>query len=218
MSWLPKFLSPIARLTDEQAMERVRAGDDHEAFAELVRRWEGPIRGLCERMTGDERFAEDLAQEAFVRVFAARDAFEAGAGRKFSTWLWRIALNLCHNERRRRGVRGEQPLGDEADDGPLLRSYEPGPDEQLMEQEQAALVRAALQSLPATHRAVVVLREYEGLKLREIAEVLDIPEGTAKSRLADALTQLSRRLKPILEEPQTAPARDVAAGNRRATS
>lgn len=205
MSWLGQLLSPMTRLTDEAAMRRVQADGDPEAFAELVRRWQGPVRALCVRMTGDERYGEDLAQETFVRAFAARGGFDAG--RKFSTWLWRIALNLCHNERRRRLVRAEEPLGDDAEDGPFLRAFEPGPDERLMEQEQAALVRAALQGLPASHRAVVVLREYEGLKLREIAEVLDLPEGTVKSRLADALTQLARRLKPVLEEPTPTPAR-----------
>jgi RNA polymerase sigma-70 factor (ECF subfamily) len=205
MNWFEQFFTAAAGRTDEQAMECVQASDDPEAFAELVRRWEAPVRALCVRMTGDERYGEDLAQETFVRVFASRARFEPG--RKFSTWLWRIALNLCYNERRRRGVRAEQPLDEDGDDGPLLRAYEPGPDEQLIEQEQAALVRAALQNLPATHRAVVVLREYEGLKLREIAEVLDIPEGTAKSRLADALTQLSRRLKPLFEERTKAPDR-----------
>jgi len=197
MTWFEQLFTPVARRTDEQAMARVQAGDDPEAFAELVRRWEAPVRALCVRMTGDERYGEDLAQETFVRVFASRARFEPG--RKFSTWLWRIALNLCHNERRRRGVRAEQPLDDETDDGPALRAYEPGPDEQLMEQEQAALVRAALQSLPATHRAVVVLREYEGLKLREIAEVLDIPANTAASRYRYGLTELRKQTKEIFE-------------------
>src|SRR5215212_2705481 len=91
---------------DEAAMRRVRSHGDPAAFAQLVARWEGPIRRLCARMTGGDAHAgEDLAQEAFARVFASRHQF--ADGRKFSTWLWRIALNLCHEHARRRAVRDE---------------------------------------------------------------------------------------------------------------
>jgi RNA polymerase sigma-70 factor, ECF subfamily len=182
----------FGEVTDEQAMQRVRQDGDPEAFAELVRRWERPIQGLCGRMTGDAHEGEDLTQEVFARVFARRKDYEPG--RKFSTWLWRIALNLCHDQRRRVSRRGEVELEDEEFEGPRIQAFEPGPDEQLDAQERAAGVRAALLNLPETHRAVLVLREYEGLKLREIAEVLGVPEGTVKSRIADALSRLSRRL------------------------
>ena len=181
-------------------MRRVQAGDDPAAFARLVARWEQPIRRLCIRMTGDEHRGEDLAQEAFARVFANRQAFDVD--RKFSTWLWRIALNLCHEEARRVGRRGERTVDMGAsDDDPL-----PGPrpvdhDEphgRAVRAEQARLVRGALQRIPEPNRAVVVLREYENLKFREIAEVLDVPEGTVKWRMAQAMTQLAEQLKPIL--------------------
>lgn len=104
--------------TDEQAMQLVQSRADHAAFAQLVRRWEGPVRRLCIRMTGDEHRGEDLAQEAFAKVFANRQQF--AVGKKFSTWLWRIALNVCFEEgatgeaargsgdRRRRRGRGER--------------------------------------------------------------------------------------------------------------
>ncbi len=186
-------------------MWRVQMHDDPEAFAEVVRRWQEPVRRLCIRMSGDAHGGEDLAQETFVRVFVNRHRFQQG--RRFSTWLWRIALNLCNDEARRVGRRGECALVEDANDDPVFAVGEPAPDEQLVEQERAALVRDALLRLPETHRAVVVLREYEGLKLREIAAVLDIPEGTVKSRLADALTQLGRRLKPILKDDPERPAK-----------
>jgi RNA polymerase sigma-70 factor (ECF subfamily) len=191
-------------MTDEQAMWRVQMHDDHEAFGELVRRWEPPIRRLCIRMTGDEHRGEDLAQEALVRVFAKRTDYRQGG--KFSTWLWRIALNLCHDEARRVNRRGEFPLEEDQDDGSRLRAFEPNPAERLLEQERAEQVREALMTLPETHRAVLVLREYEGLKLREIAEALDIPEGTVKSRMAEALMRLERRLKPFLNDEIAVPA------------
>ncbi len=193
--WFSKIFAPLAGMSDEQLMWRVQMDEDHEAFGELVRRWEKPVRALCIQMTVDEAGGEDLAQEAFLRVFAHRRKFEQG--RKFSTWLWRIALNLCHDENRRAHHRAELPL-EEEEEG--LSTAEPSPDKRLMEAERAGLVRAALLELPETHRAVVVLREYQGLKLREIAEVLEIPEGTAKSRLADALSQLARRLRTVWRE------------------
>ena len=197
-------------------MRRVQAGDDPAAFARLVARWEQPIRRLCIRMTGDEHRGEDLTQEAFVRVFASRLQYDVE--RKFSTWLWRIALNLCHEEARRVGRRGERTIDlNAADDEPLRRAQGrplrqaqgrplPGPrpvdhDEphgRAVRAERAQLVRVALQRLPEANRAVVVLREYENLKFREIAEVLDVPEGTVKWRMAQALVQLGEQLKPIL--------------------
>lgn len=181
-------------LTDEQAMWRVQTADDHAAFARLVERWEGPIQRLCARMTGDLHRAEDLAQEAFTRVFSRRRDFEPSS--RFSTWLWRIALNLCHDELRRRQRRPEWSLdaaGDSEAPGGAdsVPDAAPSPAELTERLEQAELVRRALLRLPETHRTVVVLRHYEGLKFAEIAEVLGIPEGTVKSRLFDALERLA---------------------------
>jgi RNA polymerase sigma-70 factor, ECF subfamily len=212
MNWLDNRFGSLSAITDEQAMWRVQMHDDQAAFAELVRRWQEPIRRLGVRMTGDDHRGEDLAQEAFVRVYASRARFRQGA--KFSTWLWRIALNLCHDELRRRHRRGESPLEDESE-GAWLECLAPGPAEQMVTQERAEMVRGALMNLPETHRAVVVLREYEGLKLREIAEVLGIPEGTVKSRMADALTHLARKLKPLLSEDAVGPREPVATRQER---
>lgn len=188
---------------DEQAMWRVAMQDDGQAFAQLVRRWEDPIRRLAERMTGDSHRAEDLAQEAFARVYARRKDYQPAS--RFSTWLWRIALNLCHDDLRRRCRRAEVPLEDEfSDPGSGIHAFTsdaPSPDTSLVENERHALVRNALQQLPESFRAVVVLKHYEGLKFREIAEILDIPEGTVKSRMAQSLNQLQRHLAPSLTEP-----------------
>jgi RNA polymerase sigma-70 factor (ECF subfamily) len=213
MKWMPRWLgagSASKEASDEEAMRRVQASTDHAAFAQLVNRWEGPIRRLCVRMTGDEHRGEDLAQEAFARVFANRHRFEPT--RRFSTWLWRIALNLCYEEARKLGRRGER-TADVGDDsaiaGPrLVTDRDAGPEGRAVQAERVALVRAALGRLPEAHRAVVVLREYENLKFREIAEVLDVPEGTVKWRMAEAMNQLSEQLKPILaaEADVSAPA------------
>lgn len=187
--------------SDEQMMWQVQTAADAGAFAELVRRWEEPIQRLCARMTGDVHRAEDLSQEAFSRVFSRRRDFEPSG--KFSTWLWRIALNLCHDELRRRSRRSEVALdSDEAGFDPdSATRREPaapgqGPDESLASLERAEIMRRAVTGLPEHYRTVVILRHYEGLKFAEIAEVLGIPEGTVKSRMAEALTQLGARIQP----------------------
>lgn len=210
MSWVSQwFGAGWTVASDEEAMRRVQVSGDPAAFAQLLARWEQPIRRLCIRMTGDEHRGEDLTQEAFTRVFASRQQF--APERKFSTWLWRIALNLCHEEARRMRRRGERTADiSAADEEPLAGPRPVDQDEphgRAVRAEQAQLVRIALQRLAATHRAVVVLREYENLKFREIAEVLDVPEGTVKWRMSEALTQLGEQLKPILagDEPPPAP-------------
>ncbi len=194
------FLGSLLTASDEQAMWRVQTGDDERAFAQLVRRWEEPIRRLCTRMTGDQHRGEDLAQEAFTRVFARRKDYQPSG--KFSTWLWRIALNLCYDELRRLKRRGEEPLdGEDVADLAEAQSWvtaSPAPDEALVAREQGELVREAMARLPEVYRSVVILRHYEDLKFREIAEVLDLPEGTVKSRMAEGLAQLSRWLTPAL--------------------
>lgn len=216
MKWMPRWLGTDST-SDEEAMRRVQATADPAAFARLVERWETPIRRLCVRMSGDEHRGEDLAQEAFARVFANRQRFELG--RRFSTWLWRIALNLCYEEARRTGRRHEHTAQPSEDDPPPSMRVtqneddDSGPHGRAVRAEHVALVRTALQRLPESHRAVVVLREYENLKFREIAEVLDVPEGTVKWRMAEAMNQLGEQLKPILAgeaEPPPPPARRAA--------
>jgi RNA polymerase sigma-70 factor (ECF subfamily) len=206
-------LCSLFGITDEQAMWRVATEDDEAAFAMLMRRWEAPIQRLCAHMTGDSHHAEDLAQETFAHAFARRKNYESKG--KVSTWLWRIALNLCYDELRRRRRRQETPLDDTgAETVPLaetLAGPEMVPDASLVEKESAELVRQALLQLTESQRAVLVLRHYQDLKFREIAAVLEIPEGTVKSRMVDALTVMSRMLKKTLT---TAPVKNTAAEHK----
>jgi RNA polymerase sigma-70 factor, ECF subfamily len=208
MGWMPDWTRADERLSDEQLMHRVRTQGDHAAFTRLVNRWQVPIRRLCIRMTGDEHRGEDLAQDGFARVFANRHQFDDT--RRFSTWLWRIALNLCYAEGRSNSRRRQPPVPLQTDD---VNAADSGPHERAVESERAALVREALSRLPESHRAVVVLREYEGLKFREIADVLDVPEGTAKWRMSEALDELSRQLTPVMtddaDEDTPRPPRDA---------
>ncbi len=187
-------LFSLFAISDEQAMWRVQMQGDTEAFAILVERWEGPIQNLCARMLGDAHRGEDLAQEAFARVFAKRKEYEARG--RFSTFLWRVALNLCYDELRRRERRRETPLDGGFEDGEIGHaSDELPPDASLAREETAGRVRGALMEISETYRSVLVLRHYEDLKFREIAEVLGIPEGTVKSRMAEGLSQLARLLE-----------------------
>jgi RNA polymerase sigma-70 factor (ECF subfamily) len=155
-------------------------------------------------MLGDSHHAEDLAQEAFVRVFTHRKEYQPSA--RFSTFLWRIALNLCYDELRRVRRRKESSLdsngAEESSILPLLADPEPSPDQQAMQDEEADSVRKALLRLEVPLRTIVVMRHYENLKFREIAEILDLPEGTVKSRMAEAMTQLQQLLKAQIPEYQ----------------
>ena len=179
-------------------MERLQTRHDHQAFAQLVRRWEQPIVRLCAKMTGDPARGEDLKQETFARVFTKRADFRAGM--RFSTWLWRIALNLCYDELRKVRRRGESSLVsvDEERGGfaTEIEGETPAPDAHAATAEEGELVRGALLRLPETLRSVLVLRFCEELKLRQIAEIHGLPESTVRSRIAEGLTQLSRLLEP----------------------
>jgi RNA polymerase sigma-70 factor (ECF subfamily) len=183
--------------TDEEAMCRVKSHDDHGEFDRLVARWEQPIQRLCVRMTGDVHRGEDLKQETFVRLFEKRRDYQPTG--KFSTFLWRIALNLCYDELRRQNRRRE--ILSPGDEGEIrdMETDAPGPDARAATSEEGELVRRALLQLPEMYRAVIVLRHYEDMKLARIAEVLEIPEGTVNSRMGEALARLSRILEPRLK-------------------
>lgn len=179
-------MSEHRKLTDEAVMAIVCANgadDGRRAFADLVRRWEQRIHRLCFRLTGNTQDAEDATQEALARVFAKRDQFRGDA--KFSTWLWRIAVNAATDlQRRKRAVSPQHESI--SHDGPVSAS---------VTSENRHRVREALAELPDQLRSVVVLRHYEQLKFREIAETLGIPQGTVASRMADALDRLGRKLQ-----------------------
>src|SRR5258706_2680441 len=190
-------LSALLSITDEQAMWRVQMEADHQAFALLMERWHDRIHGLCARMLNNIHTAEDIAQEVFARVFEKRKDYDPE--KRFSTWLWRIAVNRCYDELRRLQRRKEFSLEPDEDGQALVPEQlieRASPDQHAAAREEADVIRNALEQLPEIYRAVVVLRHYHGLKLREVAEVLDVPEGTVNSRMAEALSQLSRLLEP----------------------
>jgi RNA polymerase sigma-70 factor (ECF subfamily) len=195
---------------DEDLMVRVRETGDAHAFANLVARWEDPIHHLCTRMTGDVHRGEDLKQETFARLFAKRSGYQPTG--RFSTYLWRVALNICHDELRRVNRRKElfpQAAPDDEDASwEDLPTDAPTPDLRTAQSEEGEMVRQALMQLPEIYRTVLVLRHYQQLKLSEIAEALEIPLGTVNSRMAEALARLTRILEPQLsQEPINRPPR-----------
>lgn len=205
MTPIRQQIGSLLTLSDEKAMVRVAEKGDHAAFALLVNRWQGPITRLCVRMMTDEQRGEDLAQETFAKLFQKRASYKPKG--KFSTYLWRVAMNMCYDELRKRKHQWEKQMeqfdadGEERQD--RLGVIDETPMVETARNEEAELVRKALEKLPESYRSVLILRHYEGLKLREIAEVLDIPAGTVNSRMAEALTRLSRTLGPKLSKLQT---------------
>ena len=189
---LNQWMARLLRLTDEQAMWQVQSRNDSSAFALLVERWSASIEAICIRMTGDAHRAQDITQETFARLFAHRRSYSPTA--PFAAYIRKIAINLCYDELRHIQRRKECSLDETDSPLDVIQEQTPSPDAALDAQERSETVRRALMRLPEGHRSVVVLRHYENLKFREIAVVLDIPEGTVKSRMADALSMLNRFL------------------------
>ena len=182
-------------------MSRVKSHDDECEFARLMKRWEEPIRRLCTRMTGDPHRGEDLKQDTFLRLFEKRKQYEPSG--RFTTFLWRIALNICYDEIRRQKRRREfftSAEDQESHANPSEAQVDgPAPDMSVAQLEEGEIVRRALLELPDIYRTVLVLRHYHDLKLAKIAEILEIPEGTVNSRMAEALSRLSRILEPMFK-------------------
>jgi RNA polymerase sigma-70 factor (ECF subfamily) len=182
---------PVAdELSDEALIRRARRGD-REAFGDLVYRYRQGTVNVVYRMCGDAHLAEDAAQDAFVRAWEALPRYRHRG--TFKAWLYRIALNCARDALRRR-----RPMAD-VDELPL-RSNVPGPERQMLQQERARRVQEAVLGLPEASRAALVLREYEGLSYKEIAQALDIPMGTVMSRLHYARSRLREMLRPMMED------------------
>lgn len=184
-------------ISDDQIIERTLAGET-DAFGLLVRRWERPIYGLSFRMLGRDEDARDVCQETFLAAFRNLNKFRGDA--KFSSWIYRIALNACHSKLRKNGTASEYSLDLEDDDGRKFElpdlSAEPAAD-RLQRDERAVLVRRALQALPAEMRQVIIMKEYHEMTFAEIAEVMQLPVSTVKSRLYTGLQQMRARLEKL---------------------
>jgi RNA polymerase sigma-70 factor (ECF subfamily) len=187
--------------TDERLLLRLRAGE-REVFGTLVRRYERELFGYLRRYVGDDDLADDVFQNTFVQVFLKIKQYEPG--RPARPWLYAIATNQAIDALRRRNRRADQradaAVTADEDGQPrplfeLLPAPGDGPPDAAERVEQRHLVRAAVDRLPDLLRQVVVLAYFQGLKYRDIADTLDIPVGTVKSRLHAALARLTEEWK-----------------------
>ncbi|MBI3243879.1 MAG: sigma-70 family RNA polymerase sigma factor [Chloroflexi bacterium] len=164
---------------------------DRQAFGELVELHRPGVLNVVYRMCGDPQLAEEAAQEAFVRAWQNVRRYNPRFA--FRNWVYRIALNVAVDVLRRR----TETIAIEAE--PLTADVD-GPEASLERKEQIEQVRQAVLGLPPASRAVLILREYEGMAYQEIADALDIPIGTVMSRLNYARSQIRQILRRFLEE------------------
>ena len=191
--------------TDLMLVERTVAGDQ-KAFELLVLKYQRRIERLIGRMVRDTDLVEDIAQETFIRAYRALAQFRGEA--QFYTWLYRIAVNTAKKalvDLKRDPTVSESALrggGDDEDETSAveneLTSAE-SPETVLAAKEIAAAVNSAMEALPEELRQAVTLREIEGLSYEEIAEVMNCPIGTVRSRIFRAREAISVRIKPLLE-------------------
>jgi RNA polymerase sigma-70 factor, ECF subfamily len=191
---------------DEQGLINACRAGKTEAYGVLVRRYQDRLFPTVLRLTGCAEDAHDLIQEAFLKAYEKLGRFHGESC--FYTWVYRIAVNLALSGRRRKrpwlslseGPNGEltEPSGDPKESDPSLP---------LERAERERIVQDALNALAPDHRAVVVMKEYDGLRYEEIAAVLGIPVGTVRSRLHRARCELRDRLRVLVDEDLQATAR-----------
>lgn len=180
--------------TDEELVA-LSMGGDLDSFNQLVLRWERPIYSLAYRVLGREEDARDVAQETFLRAFRALKGFKGQS--KFSSWLYRIALNLCRDwiRRERRAPVSQVPEG--IDIAELAGEAIPSEsiEDRVSRHQLGRVVGRVMAGLPEEQRTAIILKEYHGLTFQEIAELLDCPLSTVKTRLYQGLTVLRRQLQ-----------------------
>lgn len=184
----------VVGLTDEELVTRSMGGDP-ESFNQLIKRWERPIYALAYRTIGREDDARDVVQETFLRAFRGLSGFKGQA--KFSSWLYRITLNLCRDWMRRQRRAPVMATPDGVDLVELAGESED------VESAEAAVARKdlgravarAMTALPEEQRSAIVLKEYHGLTFQEIADLLGCPLSTVKTRLYQGLTILRKELE-----------------------
>jgi RNA polymerase sigma-70 factor (ECF subfamily) len=186
-------------VTDEALVERTVRGDTH-AYDELVVRWQRVIYNLVYRMLGKEHEAEEVCQDAFTAAYLNLKNFRQEA--KFSSWLYRIAINLSTSHLRKRQRATWESLDEMHEKGTMadLEAVQwnvaprPSIEDHAIEQDRARRVRGAMEHLSPDCRIVLILKEYHGLTFKEIAEVLNVPTSTVKTRMYAGLSEMKKRL------------------------
>jgi RNA polymerase sigma-70 factor, ECF subfamily len=180
--------------TDEELVARSQGGD-LESFNQLIVRWERPIYALAYRVIGREEDARDVCQDTFLRAYRALPGFKGQA--KFSSWLYRIALNLCRDWIRRQRRAPVSQLPEDVDALELAAETEPTEsiEDLVARRELSAIVEQAMAGLSEEQRTAIILKEYHGMTFQEIADLQGCPLSTVKTRLYQGLSQLRRQLE-----------------------
>lgn len=187
--------------SEKSLLEKARNGDV-SAFESLIEEYQKRVFNIAFRMIGNHDDASELAQEVFIRVFKSLKNFKEQS--QFSTWIYRITTNVCLDELRKRKNRKVISLDSELEleDSKIRRQIEddsPTPDIVAERNDLKRIIGAAVRQLSEEHRAVLVLRDYQGFTYEEISRQLDCPEGTIKSRLNRARLALRELLKDYKE-------------------
>ncbi|GAB4153910.1 MAG: sigma-70 family RNA polymerase sigma factor [Planctomycetaceae bacterium] len=194
---------PYVSDPDVQLMLRAKGGDD-AAFEQLVMNYQKRLVGIFYHLVRDQEAAEDLAQEAFLRIYRAREGYRPTA--KFSTWLFRIASNLASNKRRSWGRRKEVSLNLQDSGGLGVRPQEKlladksalMPNRQLDKSEVQSVVQKALEELNERQRLALLLHKFEGMSYADIGESMDLTPAAVKSLLSRARENLKGILEPYV--------------------
>ncbi|MBI5366312.1 MAG: sigma-70 family RNA polymerase sigma factor [Planctomycetes bacterium] len=186
---------------DIRLMLGVKARDTR-AFEELYRQYSGRILNYLFRLHWDRALAEDLLQEVFLRVWKGAQDYQPTG--KVSAYIFKVAHNVWLNDREKKRPRLFSSLERHGDGGgdptPVeFEGHEDSPDESALREELRAEVRRAIETLSDKERSVLMLSEFEGFKYQEIADILQIPVGTVKSRMAHAAERLKARLEKYVK-------------------
>ncbi len=186
------FFTPTRPLGDEQVLIRSAQHGDLEAFNGLVLRYQQQVYNLAYRIMGDNAAASDATQEAFISAYRHVDSFRAGS---FKSWLLRIVTNACYDELRRRRRRATVSLDETIDTEEGETEFDlpvsaDGPEQITQRRELADLLQRGINLLPVEQRLALVLRDVQGLRYDEIAEITHSKYGTVKSRLSRARANL----------------------------
>jgi RNA polymerase sigma-70 factor (ECF subfamily) len=189
------------READQELVERVQRGDK-KAFDLLVLKYQHRTLNLISRYIHDSHEAMDVAQEAFIKAYRALPGFRGDSA--FYTWLYRIAINTAKNHL---VSRGRRPPGSDIDaaeaeqydgDGAMALKEYATPEQELYRDELEKTVHQAIDDLPEDLRTAITLREFEGMTYEEIAEAMDCPVGTVRSRIFRAREAIENRIQPLL--------------------
>jgi RNA polymerase sigma-70 factor (ECF subfamily) len=188
--------------SDAYLVSRALEGD-LPAFEKLVARYQNKLIGYSARMLGDQDEAEDVAQEVFIKAYRSLESFRGDS--QVSTWIYRIATNLCIDRIRARKRRPQQAYSldepmdkDEDKGGREIADLSAEPTREVERDELRRRVREVMNEMPEKMRTILIMCDMQGMAYDEIAKVLDCPIGTVKSRLFHARADLGRRLRPYI--------------------